>query len=111
MNLPYYLLRIKRVGMFMNQNDNLVSISQLNNVQLVCSYLFLKKTAKHFYHKKLASLFKKEKEAIVRDLELFEEIKQQEYFLRCSTPQKWLENRLVYKKLLEELKKREISIN
>ncbi len=90
---------------------NCVTISQLNNVQLICSYLFLKKTAKHFYQKKLALLFKKEKEAIIRDLILFQRLKEHEYFLRCSTPQKWLENKSVYKNLKEELLKREILPN
>ncbi len=95
----------------MNKNENYAAISHLNNAQIICSYLFLKRTAKHYYHKKLSNLFKKEKKAIIRDLELFESIKKQEYFLRCSTPQKWLEKKEVFKNLQMEIKKREISIN
>jgi len=95
----------------MNKNRNFATISQFNNAQLICSYLFLKKTAKHYYQKKLSNLFKKEKEAIIRDLALFESIRKQEYFLRCSTPQKWLEKKEVFQNLQMEIEKRELPIN
>ena len=95
----------------MNQTEINTTISEFNNAQLICSYVFLKKTAKHYYHKQLANLFKKEKQAIIKDLALFESIKEQGYFLRCSTPQKWLEKKDVYKKLQMEIDKREIVIN
>lgn len=99
------------MGMLMNQRKSDKTISQLNNTQLICSYLFLQKTAKHYYHKQLSTLFKKEREAIIRDLSLFESIKKQKYSLRCSTPQKWLEANEAFKKLKIEIMKRKISIN
>ena len=87
------------------------SISELDNSSLICCYVFLKKTAHHFYHRKLAELFKLEKKAIIRDLALYQNVKKQKYLLRCSTPQKWIENWDVYKSLKEELEKRKIQIN
>ena len=51
------------------------SLSELDNTQLIFSYVFLKKTAHHFYHRKLAELFKLEKKAIIRDLTLYQNIR------------------------------------
>ncbi len=66
------------------------SISDFNNTQLICSYIYVKKTYNHLYKKKMKNLSRKEKKAIIHDLSLFEAIKQKKYFLRCLTPQKWL---------------------
>jgi hypothetical protein len=88
-----------------------VSISDLNNAQLIFSYIFVKRTFNHLYKKKLRNLTKKEKRAIIYDLTLFSSIKQQKYTLRCSTPQKWLENWIVFDGITKEIKKRNLSIN
>ncbi len=87
------------------------SLSELDNTELICSYVFLKKTAKHYYHKKLAELFQLEKKAIIKDLELYQNIKKQKYSLRCTTPQRWIENWDVYKNLKKELEKRKINMD
>ncbi len=86
-------------------------LSELDNTELICSYVFLKKTADHFYHRKLAELFRLEKKAIIRDLSLFENVRKQKYLLRCSTPQKWIESWDVFRNLKNEIKKRKIRIN
>ena len=87
------------------------SLSELDNSSLICSYVFLKKTAAHFYHRKLIELSKREKKAIIKDLALYQNVKKQKYLLRCSTPQKWIENWDVYKNLKNELERRKIKIN
>ena len=87
------------------------NISDYNNTQLICSYIFVKKTFNHLYKKKLLNLNKKEKKAIIYDLSLFEAIKQKKYMLRCLTPQKWLENWKVFNGITSEIKKRDLSIN
>lgn len=86
------------------------NISDFNNTQLVCSYLYVSKTFNYLYKKKLRNLNKKEKKAIIHDLSLFETIKAKKYSLRCLTPQKWLENWNVYNGITSEIKKRELSI-
>ena len=85
------------------------SISEFNNTQLLFSYIYIKSTFNHLYHKKLSLLSKKEKKAIIYDLDLFEKIKQKKYSLRCCTPQKWLENWNVFQTLLSEMEKRNLS--
>jgi hypothetical protein len=87
------------------------SISSFNNTQLICSYIYLRKTFNHIYKKQIRSLTIKEKKAIIYDITLFQAIKQKRYLLRCLTPQKWLENWKVFNGITEELKKRELSIN
>jgi hypothetical protein len=86
-------------------------ISQYNNTELICSYIFVKKTFNQLYKKKLLHLSKKEKKAIIYDLSLFETIKQKKYLLRSVTPQKWLENWNVFNGIANEIKKRDLSIN
>ncbi len=88
-----------------------VNISELNNAQLIFAYIYVRKTFNHLYKKKLMNLTKQEKKAIVYDLTLFSAIKQQKYLLRCLTPQKWLENWNVFNGIIEEIKKRNLSIN
>lgn len=87
------------------------NISDYNNTQLICSYIFVKKTFNHLYKKKLLNLNKKERKAIIYDLSLFEAIKQKKYMLRCLTPQKWLENWNVFNGITSEIKKRDLLIN
>jgi len=87
------------------------NFAKFNNAQLICSYIFVKKTFNHLYKKKLRSLSQKEKKAIIYDLNLFESIKQKKYSLRCSSPQSWLENWNVFNGITSEIKKRDISIN
>lgn len=87
------------------------NFSDFNNAQLICSYIFVKKTFNHLYKKKLRSLSKREKKAIIYDLSLFESIKQKKYSLRCSSPQSWLENWIVFNGITSEIKKRDLSIN
>ncbi len=84
-------------------------VSELSNAQLLFSYIYLKRTFKHLYRKRLKALAKKEKRAIIYDLELFQKIKEKKYSLRCCTPQKWLEEWDFYKGILNELEKRKIS--
>ena len=86
------------------------NISSFNNTQLICSYIYLRKTFNQLYKKKLKSLTIREKKAIIYDLTLFQDIKQQKYLLRCLTPQKWLENWYVFIGITEEIRKRELSI-
>jgi hypothetical protein len=86
------------------------SISDFNNTQLICSYIFVRKTFNHIYKKKLRNLSRKEKKAIIYDLSLYQSIKQKKYSLRCSTPQKWLENWNVFNGIRSEIKKRDLSI-
>ncbi len=85
-------------------------ICDLSNVQLICSYIFVKKTFNHLYKKKLKKLTAEEKKAIIYDLTLYENIKQKRYSLRCTTPQKWLENWKVFNGITSEMAKRELSI-
>ena len=86
-------------------------ISEFNDTQLVCSYLFLKNASKYLYKRKLRNLNKLEKTAIIYDLSLFESIKKMNYSLRCLTPEKWLENWNVFNGISAEIKKRELSVN
>ena len=87
------------------------SISNFNNTQLICSYIYLKKTFNHIYKKQVRSLTIREKKAIIYDISLFQTIQQKRYLLRCLTPQKWLENWNVFNGITEEIKKRELSVN
>ena len=89
------------------QNCN---ISSFNNTQLICSYIYLKKTFNHIYKKQIRSLTIQEKKAIIYDISLFQSVKQKIYLLRCLTPQKWLENWNVFNGITEEIKKRELSV-
>lgn len=84
--------------------------SNFENEQLVCSYIYLKKTFNHLYKKNLRMLNKKEQKAIIYDLSQFETIKQKKYLLRCLTPQKWLESWTVFNGITDEIKKRDLSI-
>ena len=85
--------------------------TDFDNTQLVCSYLFLKRTFKYLYKEKLRKLDKKEKRAIIYDISLFEKIKNTKYQLRCKTKQKWLENSDIYNSIVSEIEKRELVIN
>ncbi len=87
------------------------NITNFNNTQLICTYIYLSKTFNQIYKKKLRSLAIKEKKAIIYDLSLFQNIKQKKYFLRSLTPQKWLENWSVFNGITEEMRKRELPIN
>lgn len=87
------------------------NLADYNNAELICSYVYLKKTFNYLYKQKLKNLTKKEKKAIIYDLSLFETIKTQKYLLRCLTPQKWLENWNVYNGITSELKKRDLFAN
>jgi hypothetical protein len=86
-----------------------VSISDFSDEQLICSYIFVKKTFYHLYKKKLRLLNKREKKAIIYDISQFQNLKQKSYTLRCLTPEKWLENWPIYNGIESELKKRELS--
>ena len=90
-------------------SKNCKDISELNNEQLLCSYFYLKETYHYIYKKKLSTLAKKEKRAVIYDLTLFEQIKEQQYFLRCTSSQKWFDNWEVKKKLLQELGNRKLT--
>ena len=87
------------------------NISEFNDTQLVCSYIFLKNASKCLYKRKLRSLNKREKTAIIYDLTLFESLKQMNYKLRCLTPEKWLNNWNVFNVISAEIKRRELSVN
>lgn len=87
------------------------SVTEYDNTQLICSYIYVKKTFKHLYKKQLQMLSKSEKQAIIYDLSLFEALKKKRYMLKSLTPQKWLENWYVYNVLANELRKREILLN
>ncbi len=87
------------------------NLSEFDNTQLVCSYLFLRRTFNYLYREKLRKLDKKQKRAIVYDISLFEKIKNTKYLLRSSSPQKWLEDSEVYNNILMEIEKRDLSIN
>lgn len=89
------------------QNSN---ISSFDNTQLICSYIYLKKTFNHLYKKQIRALTIKEKKAIIYDINLFQHVKEKKYLLRCLTPQKWLENWNVFNGIIEEIKKRELSV-
>lgn len=84
-------------------------LNELSNAQLFFSYIYLKRTFKYLYRKKLNTLSKKENRAIIYDLELFKKIKETKYKLRCCTPQKWLEDWEFYQGIKNELGKRNIS--
>lgn len=86
------------------------NISNFDNTQLICSYIYLKKTFNHIYKKQIRALTIKEKKAIIYDISLFQIVKQKKYLLRCLTPQKWLENWNVFNGITEEIKKRELSV-
>jgi hypothetical protein len=86
-------------------------LSEFDNTQLVCSYLFLRRTFNYLYKEKLRKLDRKQKRAIVYDISLFEKIKNTKYLLRTSSPQKWLEDSEIYNKIVTEIEKRELSIN
>ena len=86
------------------------NISSFDNTQLICSYIYLKKTCNHIYKKQIRSLTIKEKKAIIYDISLFQTVKQKKYLLRSLTPQKWLENWNVFNGITEEIKKRELSV-
>lgn len=92
-------------------SPNNCNISNFNNTQLICSYIYLKKTFNHIYKKQIRSLTIKEKKAIIYDITLFQAVKQKKYLLRCLTPQKWLENWNVFNGITEEIKKRDLSVN
>lgn len=92
-------------------NNTNCSITNFNNTQLICSYIYLSKTFNHIYKKKLRSLSIKENKAIIYDLSLFQNIKQKKYLLRSSTPQKWLENWSVFNGITEEMRRRELPLN
>ncbi|PID62952.1 MAG: hypothetical protein CR986_00555 [Ignavibacteriae bacterium] len=83
-------------------------VSEYDNTQLICSYIFIKKTFKYLYKRQLQILSKNEQKAIIYDLSLFETLKEKKYLLRTLTPQKWLENWCFYNILISELKKREL---
>ena len=87
------------------------NISELNNTQLLFTYIYINRTFKYLYHKKLSLLSKRQKKAIIYDLTLFEKLKQKRYSLRCCTPQKWLENWDVFQTLSSEMEKRQLSKN
>lgn len=91
-----------------NTNSN---ITQFNNTQLICSYIYLSKTFNHIYKKKLRTLSIKENKAIIYDLALFQNLRQKTYLLRCSTPKKWLENWSVFNGITEEMRKRELPLH
>lgn len=86
-------------------------ITEYDDAQLICSYYFLKQSFNYLYRRKLRNLNKKEKTAIIYDLNLFESIKQMNYNLRCSTPQKWLENWSIFNGITAEIKKRDLPVN
>ena len=85
-------------------------LSEFNNEQLICSYIFLQNTFNYFYKENLRKLDKKEKKAIIYDLKLFERIKNKRYSLRCSSPEKWFTESKNYNNILREIKKRDISV-
>jgi len=87
------------------------NLSEFDNTQLVCSYLFLRRTFNYLYREKLRKLDKKQKRAIIYDISLFEKIKNAKYLLRNSSPQKWLEDSEVYNNILTEIEKRDLPIN
>lgn len=86
-------------------------IEDFDNMQLFCSYVYLKKTFNFMYKQKLRTLSKQEKRAIIYDLSLFETVKKQKYNLLCITPQKWLENWNVFVGITSEMKRRELLEN
>lgn len=105
-------LKVKVVIMYKVEISSSNSdISEYNNTELICSYIFVKKTFNQLYKRKLRHLTKKEKKAIIYDLSLFESINQKKYLLRSVTPQKWLENWDIFNCIANEIKKRNLSIN
>lgn len=108
-----------KINIFLKKSDPIMykvqippkrnNISELSNSQLLFTYIYLKRTFKYLYHRKLSLLAKKEKKAIIYDLELFKQIKEKKYSLRCCTPQKWFEEWEVNKRILNELEKRKLS--
>ncbi len=96
--------------MWIEENVIPDDLSSLTNNQLVDKLRLLRKKYEFFYCRELRRLDKIKGEAIIRDLDQFEEIQKQYHLLKAKSPEFWFENWDVYRGLLNEVEKRHLNV-
>jgi hypothetical protein len=96
--------------MWIEENIIPENLSSLSNNQLIDKLKLVRKKYEFFYSRELRRLDKIKGEAIIRDLDQFEELQKQYNTLKCTTPEYWFENWDVHHTLLAEAEKRKLSI-
>jgi hypothetical protein len=95
---------------WVEENDSTIEIPTLSNIQLVDNLMFMERKFEFFYCRELRKLEKQKAEAIIRNLDEFQEAQKKYHYLKSQSPEVWFENWEVYKSFLNEIKKRNLAI-
>jgi hypothetical protein len=96
--------------MWIEENIIPENLSSLSNTQLLDKMRILKRKYEFFYCRELRRLDKIKGEAIIRDLDRFEDIQKQYNKLKSTSPEFWFESWDVYHSVKSEIEKRKLSV-
>lgn len=101
---------IERDNMYWVEEPTKAAVSELSNSQILENLAYAERRYEYLYCRELRRLEQIQSKAIIKNLEEFKSAQSKYFQIKSTHPKIWFENWEVYKGIIEEAGKRNISL-